>query len=337
MPVKFDRREFVRRAGAAALAIPLLARRGLMQALASPPVASKAFRGIFAILQTPFASNDQIDWEDLEREVSFCIRAGAHGLVWPQLAGEFYLLTEEERMHGAEIILSKAAGGRSAVVIGVQAPIKELAVKFARHAEEKGADAVIALPPFLGNVSAEATGDYYRALARAVKLPIFIQNSGGSWGPALSTSFVIQLAREFPQLGYIKEEVSPVAHRMEEYVRSGVMRGIFSGNAGRDLLNELAHKSSGTMPACEFVDIDVQIYELAAAGKTDEARTLFAKLLPLINMEEAYGMSFAKTVLVRRGVFKTAKLRGVSGTPLDALDLKELESWWKQLQPHFKA
>ena len=336
MPVKFDRREFVRRAGGAALAA-LLARRGLMQALAASPAASKAFRGIFAILQTPFAANDQLDWEDLEREVSFCIRAGAHGLVWPQLAGEFYLLTEEERMHGAEVILRKAAGGPSAVVIGVQAPIKELAVKLAQHAEEKGADAVIALPPFLGNVSAEAAGDYYRALARAVKLPIFIQNSGGSWGPALSTSFVMQLAREFPQLGYIKEEVSPVAHRMEEYVRSGVMRGIFSGNAGRDLLNEMAHKSSGTMPACEFVDIDVQIYELAAAGKREEARALFAKLLPLISMEEAYGMSFAKTVLVRRGVFKTAKLRGVSGTPMDALDLKELEAWWKQLQPHFKA
>ncbi len=57
------------------------------------------------------------------------------------------------------------------------------------------------------------------------------------------------------------------------------MTGIFSGNAGRNLLNELARGSSGTMPACEFVDIDVQIYNLATVGKIDEARALFEKIL----------------------------------------------------------
>src|SRR5438046_8692354 len=99
----------------------------------------------------------------------------------------------------------------------------------------------------------------------------------------MSTEFVIRLAREFPQLGYVKEEVDPVAHRLEEYARSGVMTGIFSGNAGRNLLNELPRGSSGTMPACEFVDVDAQEYELAARGKMEEARKLFHKLLHMLN------------------------------------------------------
>ena len=70
------------------------------------------FSGIFAILQTPFNPSDQLDWEDLGREVDFCVRAGAHGLVWPQLAGEFYLLSEDECLHGTEVILRTVAGHR---------------------------------------------------------------------------------------------------------------------------------------------------------------------------------------------------------------------------------
>ena len=337
MTAGLDRREFVVRIGRAALALPLLTRTPFRAAAAfASPAEARKFHGIFAILETPFRLDDEMDDDDLARETDFCVRAGAHGLVWPQLAAEFYLLMEEERMRGAEIMI-RAAAGRRPVVIGVQAPMKQLAIKLARHAEAKGADAVIALPPFLGHAGLDTATDYYRSLAQAVKLPIFIQNSGGPWGPALSTELVIQLARELPQLGYIKEEVDPVGHRLEEYARSGLMTGIFSGNASRNLLNELPRGSSGSMPACEFIDVDAQVYDLFVAGKRDEARQLFEKLLPMINLEETYGMPFAKAVLVRRGVFKTAKMRGRAGAALDQFDQQELEGWWNQLQPYFRV
>jgi dihydrodipicolinate synthase/N-acetylneuraminate lyase len=334
---KSDRRDFLRRAAGATLALPLLARAPIGSAARVPAGSGKTFRGIFVILQTPFTLHDQLEEEDLEREVKFCLRAGAQGLVWPQLAGEFYVLSEAERRRGAEIVL-RSAGGSCPVVIGVQATSKEIAIQFARHAESKGADAVISLPPYRGSVTLETVADYYRAIAAAVRLPVFIQNSGGEWGPALPTSFVIQLARENPQLAYIKEEIAPVPHRLGEYKSSGVMKGIFSGNAGRNLLNELARGASGTMPACEFADVDAQIYTLAAAGKWVEARALAQKLLPMIILEETYGVAFAKAVLVRRGIFKTAKRRGVASLKvLDLVDEQELDAWWDQLAPYLRV
>lgn len=330
------RRDFLHQAVAATLGWPLVSHAQWATVFAAPLAAKKSFHGVFVILQTPFTLDDRIDEEDLKREVDFCLRAGAHGLVWPQLFSEFHLLSEEERIRGAECILRSVAG-RSAVVIGVQAPAKDLAARFARHAEEKGADAIIALPPFLGSVTLEVVADYYRALERAVKLPIFIQNTGGQWGPALPGSFVIQLAKENSRLGYIKEEISPIPHRLQEYARSGVMTRIFSGDGGRNLFNELARGSAGTMTACGFVDVDVQIYNLAASGKIDEARALFQKRLPMIILQDTYGLAFAKRVLVRRGVFKTGKLRGGMGSTLDSIDERELDSWWKELAPHFKV
>lgn len=109
------------------------------------------------------------------------------------------------------------------------------------------------------------------------------------------------------------------------------MKAIFSGSAGRNLLDELSHGAAGTMPACQFTDVSVQIYNLAAQGKIREARNIFEKLMPMINLEEIYGLPFMKEVLVRRGVFGTAKLRGVTGGGLDDLDRRELEDWWKEL------
>src|SRR5260370_41834018 len=99
-----DRREFVGRAELAGVALPWLVRTQAARALASRPP-KKDFRGIFPILQTPFDQNDQIHLADLDREVNYGKRAGTQGLVWPQLASEFYLLSEEERMRGAEIII----------------------------------------------------------------------------------------------------------------------------------------------------------------------------------------------------------------------------------------
>ena len=333
---KIARRDFLVCAGEAALGLPLLTGAPL-RALAFAENTARVFRGIFAILQTPFTLDDKFAEGDFEREVNFCVRGGAQGLVLPQLYGEFNVLTEAERRRGAEILL-RTPRGKTAAVIGVQTADRETALRLTRHAAENRADAVISLPPYRGSVTLEAVADYYRAIAEASGLPVFIQNSGGEWGPALPTDFVIRLAKENPRLGYVKEEISPVPLRLEQYKKSGEFHGVFSGNAGRNLLNELARGSSGTMPACEFVDVDVQIYNLAASGKMAEARALFEQLLPMINLEETYGLGFAKAVLVRRGIFKTAKRRGKPDVNvLDSVDEQELNAWWEQLKPYLKA
>lgn len=104
------------------------------------------------------------------------------------------------------------------------------------------------------------------------------------------------------------------------------------------MLNELARGSSGSMPWCEFVDIHVQIYNLAKNGRMPEARDLFQKLLPMTNLKDAYSTSFAKAMLVRRGILKTVKRRGVAdGKPLDTVDEEETDAWWQQLVPFFKV
>ena len=79
----------------------------------------KPFRGMFPIMQTPYHEDGEIDLEVIRKEVNFIVASGAKGMAWPQLASEFYVLSDEERMTVAEVIVSEA-DGRLPVIIGVQ-------------------------------------------------------------------------------------------------------------------------------------------------------------------------------------------------------------------------
>ena len=73
---------------------------------------SDRLQGIFPVLQTPVRENGEVDADDLRREVDFCVAAGAHGLVFPVLGGEFQFLTDTERRLLVETVV-KASDGRS--------------------------------------------------------------------------------------------------------------------------------------------------------------------------------------------------------------------------------
>ena len=124
---------------------------------------SKPLRGIFPIAQTPFTEDNKLDLDSLVRELHLMDRGGVHGFVWPQLAGEWGMLTESERLDGAEAIASTGRNLRPAVVIGVQGPNTKAAVNYAKHAEKSGANAIISLPP-AGKTDQQSILDYYKAV-----------------------------------------------------------------------------------------------------------------------------------------------------------------------------
>src|SRR5207237_7907475 len=138
---------------------------------------TKPMRGIFPILQTPYTDSGQLDTEVLAKEVKFLDHAGAHGVVWPQLASEWSELKPDERSAGAEALMAARKGARCAVVLGVQGPDAEAARRYARQAEKLGPDAIIALPPRdSGNL--DRVADYYRAIAKECALPLIVQTIG---------------------------------------------------------------------------------------------------------------------------------------------------------------
>jgi dihydrodipicolinate synthase/N-acetylneuraminate lyase len=297
--------------------------------------ASKPLRGIFIILATPYTENKAMDYEDLAAEVDFMDRCGVHGMVWPQMASEYTRLTREERFRGMEVLARAAKGKRPALVLGVQGPNVDAALDYARHAEELGPDALIAIPPTEAH-SLDDFHEYYRALGRVVKRPFFVQTTGGAKGVVPEVNLLLKLAKEFPHFGYVKEEYVPVVQRMSELAaHRPVIKGVFSGAAGIDLLYEMRLGFDGTMPGAPYADLYAQVWDLYHGGEQQKARELFGKLLLMINVD-AQIPGARQHMMKRRGVFKTTASRQLN-VKLSPEAIQEIEFNFEELRPYLRA
>lgn len=297
---------------------------------------SEHWRGVFTIPCTPFDDQGVLDEESLRREVQFCVEAGAHGVVAPVNASEFWTLTDEERKRVAEIVVHEVAG-RVPVVIGVAGSSDPHAVMFAKHAQAIGADAVIAMPPYVRVAPLAAIYGYYRALSEAITIPIFIQNHDAPAGTRLSPDFCAKLVQELPHVDWIKEETFPPGHAISAELKlcGPKLKGVMGGVAGRYVLDEHRRGACGTMPACEMTDIASEVWNLLDAGETRKARDLFNRLLPVLNYE-AVVPGVYKAILKRRGIIRSDYLRSHRGNPLDESDHAELTAIFEDIKDLFK-
>jgi 4-hydroxy-tetrahydrodipicolinate synthase len=254
-------------------------------------------KGIFPIVQTPFTSDDRLDTATLGKEIKFLDQCRVHGVVWPQLASEWATLSADERAAGAEAVVTAARGTRLAVVLGVQAPEKEGAVKYAKLAGRLRPDGIIALPPS-GDSDPGRVLDYYRAIAAACPLPLFVQSIG-----EMSVEFVRRMAKEIPTLRYVKDEAGHTLSRISEYRRTAPELSIFTGAHGRTLIDEMSRGASGSMPASGFGDLYIKVWDAWQAGRAAEAMEAFSRVCFLVEEMQAYGLPAMKYILHLRGVF----------------------------------
>jgi dihydrodipicolinate synthase/N-acetylneuraminate lyase len=282
------------------------------------------WRGVFAVLTTPFHEDGSIDFEGVEAQVAYCVAAGAHGVVANVNASEGWTLSDEERREVADRVI-QAVDGRLPVVIGVTAGSAQSAVRFARHARECGADAVIAMPPSGNSAPTLAAVVNYFEQVAATGMTLFVQNYHTPAASQMNPELVARIVRDVEHADFIKEEASRPNEAMtvEIALAGPKLRGVMGGLGGRYMLDEHARGACGTMPACEAVDVHVQIWEALDSGDARGARDLFNRLLPLLNYE-ALTPGVYKAVLQRRGVIGSRFMRSHAGNPLDAADEREL-------------
>ena len=323
------RRELLAGAGSAAI----------FSRLAAAPVTTsdRALQGAFMILSTPYTASNALDYEDLAGEVDFLERCGVQGLVWPQNASELSKLTKDERMRGMGILAKAAKGKRPALVLGVQGRNTEEMLEYAQHAETLAPDAVIAIPPTVAT-SLDDFRKYYRALCKTVKRPVIIQTSGGARGVEPTVEFIVELARELPNFGYIKEELDPVIPRMRALIkhRPDPIKRVFCANRGAGFLYEMRLGSDGTIiGGTPYADIFAQLWSLHQQSKFEEQRELFSKLLLMLNLDREIPGTRAY-ILKKRGVFKTTVSRE-GDHPLSPEAVAEIEYNFAALKPYLTA
>lgn len=289
---------------------------------------AQGFRGVFTIPVTPFDRHGNLDEDSLKNEVDWCVRAGGHGIVAPVNASEAPALLDDERKRVTRLVVETTAK-RVPVVIGVSGVSTQASVMYTTYARQVGADAMIAMPPYgVRLADPESVFAFYQAVADAADgLPVFIQNWSGPAGTVMTAHQLTRLMTEIDNLSYLKEETVNAGHLMTTVLATAgdACAGIMGGIGGRYLMDEFRRGACGTMPACQTTDIHVNIWNALEAGNLDKARRTFYRLLPLLNMEAAFGPVLYKEVLKRRGVIANTTLRSRRDSGLDEYDHKELD------------
>jgi dihydrodipicolinate synthase/N-acetylneuraminate lyase len=293
------------------------------------------FRGVFAIPPTPFDDVGNVDELSLRRCIDFCIEAGAHGIVAPVNASESIALTDSERLRVAEVLVEQAAA-RVPVVVGVSGVSTAASVLYTRAAADIGADAVIAMPPYVKHAPADEIHEFYASVARAAEpLPVWIQDYVAPVGTPMSALLLARLLTEIRGVDYLKEETALAPQTMTQVrdLAGTRLKGMMGGMAGRYLLEEYRRGGCGTMPACEVADVHVQVWNALERGDAEEARRLHNQLLPLLNYEAMYSFTIYKEVLLRRGVIASARTRVPGAGQLDRENHRELDLLLRDLEP----
>jgi dihydrodipicolinate synthase/N-acetylneuraminate lyase len=150
--------------------------------------------GIIPPLITCFDKNGKFD-EKAQREVIRFLLPNVQAFFPLGTYGSGPLMSVDERKQVAEVIIDEV-NGKVPVIIHVGAITTDQAVDLAKHAEKAGATAVAAISPFYYKYPEEDLLNYFRALIKAVKLPVFAYNNPNTANNTLTPKMIATLASE---------------------------------------------------------------------------------------------------------------------------------------------
>ena len=234
-----------------------------------------AFKGVMQVPATIFKEDFSLDLPAFERMVDFCVRTGASAITWPNHKSESLSLTVEERKTCAEV-LTKVVGRRVPVAIHASCLAVEDTMALARHAQQIGADAILAITPYFWTPTAQGLYDYFVRLGTSIDLPLIAYNSPGYLaGVTFDGELTRRLIERLPNFAGMKE-ASFNSETFVEIARVAyALRPEFSLFTGVEyLLPSVPLGGTGAYFAAASVapKLCAQLYEACMAGDWRRAR-----------------------------------------------------------------
>jgi len=287
--------------------------------------------GVFPILSTPFDSNDNIIFSDVESEVEYAIDSGVSGVAIA-LASEIYKLTDLERDELLKRVVNYS-NNKIKVCMNTTAESTKLCIEYSKKAQDFGADAVMIAPPSFGGVDSSEIKKYFINVAEKIEIPIFMQDV---FDTPISPELAVELSQSNKNLSYLKVEVPPTLPRFNRLknIAGSKLPIPFGGAGGLFMIEEMRRGSKGTMPVCAIPEMFVKTFNLWNEGKESEAEEYFHKYIPLIRtLGQGLGIWnwLPKYILKRKGIFTEAYAREPSLKP-DRNQIYELDRIIERLE-----
>ncbi len=240
--------------------------------------------GIYPAVTTKFDSTDQLDLEAFKKNIEAQIDAGVSGIILGGTLGEASSLTTAEK----QIILKETqeiSNGRVPVILNIAEQTTADAIQFAKDAALNGADGLMLLPPMRYKADERETIVYFKAVAAATDLPIMIYNNPIDYKVFVTLDMFTELA-SIPTIQAIKESTRDITYLTRLKIEFGDRYKVLSG-VDNLALESILMGADGWVAGlvCAFPKETVAIYNLAKAGRIEEAIAIYRWFIPLLELD----------------------------------------------------
>ncbi|QNS03480.1 dihydrodipicolinate synthase family protein [Streptomyces xanthii] len=217
-----------------------------------------------------------VDYDKYADHCRWLVENGCRGVGPNGSLGEYSSLTDAERRKVAQTA-KEAVGDAGVVVVGVHGVGSHQARHWAEIAAEDGADGLLCLPPTMYRANRGEVLAHFEAVA-SVGLPVMIYNNPIDTKVDLTPDLVAEIAR-IENVVAVKEFSGDV-RRVLEIKEQAPGLEIISG-ADDVVLESLLMGATGWFAGFPnvFPAESARLYELATAGKLEEARALYEPLV----------------------------------------------------------
>ena len=244
---------------------------------------TRPWHGILTATATPFKANLDVDFEKYAEHVQWLAANGTHGVVPNGSLGEYQVLTADERGKMLETALAAAPEGFH-VVAGVGAYGAYESRRWAEHAAERGAGAVMLLPPNAYRANDDEVVAHYKEVAK-VGIPIVAYNNPFDTRVDLNPDLVGRIADAVPEVVAIKEFSGDVKRVWQIHQRAPRIEVLVGAD---DVLLELSTAGivgwiagfPNAMPA-----ESLELYNLVTSGEYAAAAPMYAAVHDLFNWD----------------------------------------------------
>jgi 4-hydroxy-tetrahydrodipicolinate synthase len=238
------------------------------------------FSGVIPPVVTPFTQDgSKISEDNFRKVIRHIVDNGCSGVFTGGSQGEFFSLTDSERIQAIEIAVDEAKG-EFPVLAGTACISTRNSIKLAIEAEKKGADAISVINPYFITLNDEEIYKHFESIAKSVQMPMFLYNNPGRTNAVIPLKVVQRLAKIDNIIG-MKDSSGDLTY-VNSILTSTDDFKIF---CGRDtcIFSELSCGATGAVAATanvapKLVSSIVREYH---AGNLNESRKLQAQLIPL--------------------------------------------------------
>ena len=249
--------------------------------------ADNPYRGVFASTPCPLTAEGTIDRRGLERMLGHLAgQPGINGFLINGHAGENIVMALDDQIEVARIAMD-AVGGRSRIMVGVNAESTSVAAAHAAALEALGVDSLLVFAP--GSWAAASNTDmavtHHRAVVEATGLPILLFQAAVHAGQMAYDPETLSALIQLPRVMGIKEgswEVATYEANLR-LVRDQAPHVTVLGSGDEHLFTSACVGSDGAIVSLASVTPEPIVQLLAAvdAGNLAEARFWHDRIYPI--------------------------------------------------------